>query len=219
MASAESSFADLRAAQRFALEIGALDDAFELIGSIREFAMRAMRYEVFAWAEAACRVPGALEHPLAPLLTGMRAYGFWVRGEFDLALSLAEESRRLERALMVAPTGLAERVLGNVLYIIDRSEPGNVAGMRQLELAEASGNESRLVHASIWPRWRSAPRGATTRRETSLLARTRSPSTPEPDRSRVGRRRRRLREPERRRRARRVRHAPTGSRAAPGTAG
>ena len=105
MARAESSFADLRSAQRFALEIGALDDAFGLIASIREFAMRAMRYEVFAWADAACRVPGALDHPLAPLLTGMRAYGAWVRGEFDLAVSLAEETRRLE----AGPRGGAER--------------------------------------------------------------------------------------------------------------
>ena len=91
---AESSLADLRAAQRFALELGALDVAFGLITSIREFAMRAMRYEVFTWADAACRVPGALEHPLAPMLTGIRAYGAWVRGEFDLAVQLAEETRR-----------------------------------------------------------------------------------------------------------------------------
>ena len=147
MARAESSFADLRAAQRFALEIGALDHAFGLIGSIREFAMRAMRYEVFAWADAACRAPGALDHPLAPLLTGMRAYGAWVRGEFELAVSLAEETRRLERRSRCAPSGLAERVLGNVLYIVDRSDLGNIEAARQIELAEASGNDSRLVHA------------------------------------------------------------------------
>ncbi len=147
LARAEASFADLRAAQRFALEIGALDPAFELITSIREFAMRAMRYEVFAWADAACRVPGALGHPLAPALTGMRAYGAWVRGEFDLAVSLAEQTRRLEQDLSVAPTGLAERVLANVLYIVGSSELGNVQAARQVELAEASGNESRLVHA------------------------------------------------------------------------
>jgi hypothetical protein len=147
MAHAEASFADLRAAQRFALEIGNLDQAFRLIASIREFAMRALRYEVFAWADAACRSPGALDHPLAPMLTGMRAYGAWVRGEFDLAVSLAEETRRLESALAVPPTGLAERVLGNVLYIIDRSADGNVESARQVELAEAAGNRSRLVHA------------------------------------------------------------------------
>ena len=147
MAHAESSFADLRSAQYFAIEIGSLDHAFGLIGSIREFAMRAMRYEVFAWADAACRTPGALDHPLAPLLTGMRAYGAWVRGEFDLAVSLAEETRRLEQVLSVPPTGLAERVLANVLYIVDRSDLGNIEAARQIELAEASGNASRLVHA------------------------------------------------------------------------
>ena len=147
MTSAESSFADLRAAQRFALEIGALDNAFRLIGSIREFAMRAMRYEVFAWADAARRVPGALDHPLVPLLTGMSAHGAWVRGEFDLALELAHETRRLEATLSVPPSGLAERVLGNVLYMVGQGELGNVEAARQIELAEASGDRSRLVHA------------------------------------------------------------------------
>jgi predicted ATPase/DNA-binding winged helix-turn-helix (wHTH) protein len=147
MAHAESSFADLRAAQGFALELGALDQAFGLIGSIREFAMRAMRYEVFAWADAACRAPDALEHPLAPVLTGMRGYGAWVRGEFDLAVSLAEETRRLEQELSLAPSGLAERVMANVLYIIDRSDLGNAEAARQIALAEAAENDSRLVHA------------------------------------------------------------------------
>ena len=105
--------------------MGSFDEAFGLIGSIREFAMRAMRYEVFAWAEAACRVPGALEHPLAPLLTGMQAYGAWVRGEFDLAVHLAGETRRLEQQLSVTPSSLAERTLANVLYILGEPERGN----------------------------------------------------------------------------------------------
>jgi predicted ATPase/DNA-binding winged helix-turn-helix (wHTH) protein len=147
MRATESSFADFRSAQRLALEIGALDDAFGLITSIREFAMRAMRYEVFAWAENACRAAGALDHALAPVLTGMRAYGAWVRGEYDLALALAEEAQALETALGAAPSGLPERVMSNVLYIIGRSDLGHVAAARQFELAEASANESRFVHA------------------------------------------------------------------------
>ena len=150
MARAESSFADLRAAQRFALEIGALDHAFQIIGSIREFAMRAMRYEVFAWADTACRAPGALDHPLAPLLTGMRAYGAWVRGEFDLAVSLAEETRRLEQALTVAPTGLAERAIGNVMYMNDRSDLGNLQCARSARARGSVGERltrrARVLH-------------------------------------------------------------------------
>ncbi len=144
---AESSLADLRAAQRFAVELGTFDVGFRLITSIREFAMRAMRYEVFSWADVACDASGALDHPLAPTLTGMRAYGAWVRGEFELAIGLAEETRRLEDRLSVFPSGLAERTLANVLYIVGDSETGHAEGLRQIELAEESGNRSRLVHA------------------------------------------------------------------------
>ena len=147
IARAESSLADLRAAQRFALELGAFDVTFGLISSIREFAMRAMRYEVFAWADSACQALGALDHPQAPMLTGMRAYGAWVRGEFDLAIQLAEETRLLEQQLSVFPSGLAERTLANVLYIVGDSTGGHAEALRQIELAEESGNRSRLVHA------------------------------------------------------------------------
>jgi len=146
-ARAEASFADHRAAQHFLIGTGAIDDAFSLIGSLREFAMRAMRYEVFAWADAACAAPGALERPLAPLLTGMRAYGAWVRGAFDIAVALAEETRQLEVKCSIEPTGLAERVLANVLAIVSQPDLGLAESERQVELADASGNDSRFVHA------------------------------------------------------------------------
>ena len=109
--------------------------------------MRAMRYEVFAWADAACNAPGALDHPLAPMLTGIRAYGAWVRGEFDLAVQLAEETRQLESRLSVFPSGLAERTFANVLYLVGEPTRGHAEALRQIELAEESGNPSRLVHA------------------------------------------------------------------------
>ncbi len=147
MARAEASFADLRAAQRFAVETGGFDEAFGLIGSIREFAMRAMRYEVFAWADVAARAPGAGDHPLRPVLTGMRSYGAFVWGEFDLAVSLAHEARDLEATLGVHPSGLAERVLANVLCIVGRGAEGDAESARQVEVAEESGNRSSIVHA------------------------------------------------------------------------
>jgi len=146
MSRADASFADLRSAQRFALEVGALDEAFGLIVSIREFAMRAMRYEAFAWADAACRA-SVPDHPLLPTLMGIRAYGAWVRGEFDHAVQLAEETRRLEEKLPVAPSGLAERVFANVFHIVDRNDLATTESERQIEVATASGNDSRVVHA------------------------------------------------------------------------
>jgi ATP/maltotriose-dependent transcriptional regulator MalT len=77
----------------------------------------------------------------------MRAYGAWVRGEFGLAIELAEETRRLEHELSVFPSGLAERTLANVLYIVGDAMTGHHEALRQIELAEESGNRSRLVHA------------------------------------------------------------------------
>jgi predicted ATPase/DNA-binding winged helix-turn-helix (wHTH) protein len=147
MARAESSFADLRSAHRFALEAGNFDDALGLVSSIREFAMRAVRYEAFAWADEAGRSGGARDHPLLPLVTGIRAYGAWVRGEFDTAIALALESRGLETTLGTPPSGMPERTLANVLYIVDDHAAGNAETARQLEIAEASGDDSRLVHA------------------------------------------------------------------------
>ena len=110
--------------------------------------MRAMRYEVFAWADAACHAPGALDHPLAPLLTGMRAYGAWVRGEFDLAVRLAEETRRLEhRAVGLSRAASPNGPWPTCCTSWATSTTGHAEGLRQIELAEESGNRSRLVHA------------------------------------------------------------------------
>ena len=88
-----------------------------------------------------------LDHPLAPLLTGVRAYGAWVRGEFELAVALAHETRALEDGLGVEPSGLAERALGNTLLVLNDDAGAFHASERQMELAEASGVASRIVHA------------------------------------------------------------------------
>jgi predicted ATPase/DNA-binding winged helix-turn-helix (wHTH) protein len=143
---ADGSFADLRAAQRFALHIEDLDTAFGLIGSMREYAMRTLRYEVFAWADATERLADA-EHPLYPVVTGVRAYGAFVRGEFEAARELAESARDSEQRLQIFPTGLVERVLANVLYSAGESEAALAEGARLIELAEESRDDSRVAHA------------------------------------------------------------------------
>ena len=146
-ARADSAFAELRAAQRFALQTGDVDTACTLIGSIREYAMRALRYEVFGWAGAAARLDEAAGHPQRSLLTGISAYGAWVRGEDELAVSLARTAREQEELLGAAPSGLPERVLANVHFTIGAVDAGVAEGERQIALAEASGNDSRLAHA------------------------------------------------------------------------
>jgi predicted ATPase/DNA-binding winged helix-turn-helix (wHTH) protein len=147
VARADASFADMRAAQRFALEIGDVDTGYGLIGSLREYAMRTMRYELFNWADTASGVSGGAVHHLHPVITGVRAYGAWVRGEFDAAVSLARSARVAEDVLGVAPSGLVERVLANVLYATGEIEAGLIEGARLIELAEESQDASRLAHA------------------------------------------------------------------------
>jgi hypothetical protein len=147
VARADASFADMRAAQRFALEIGDVDTGYWLIGSLREYAMRTMRYELFNWADTASGVSGGAVHHLHPVITGVRAYGAWVRGEFDAAVSLARSARVAEDVLGVAPSGLVERVLANVLYATGEIEAGLIEGARLIELAEESQDASRLAHA------------------------------------------------------------------------
>ena len=144
---ADGSFADLRSAQRFAVQIEDLDITFGLIGALREYAMRTLRYEVFAWADSTAALASGTDHPLYPVVTGVRAYGAWVRGEFDLALSLAGTARVAEIALGTEPSGLVERVLANVLYATGEIESGLIEGARLIELAEASRDGSRLAHA------------------------------------------------------------------------
>jgi predicted ATPase/DNA-binding winged helix-turn-helix (wHTH) protein len=146
-AKAEAAFPDLRAAQRFSLQIGDVDAAMGLIGAIREYAMRALRYEVFSWAEAAVALPEAAGHPLLPLMTALHGYGAWVRGEYDQAVSLALAARDHEEAVGMTPSGLVERVLANVYYTVGRVDDGMLEATRQIELAEESGNASRLAHA------------------------------------------------------------------------
>ena len=153
VARAEGAFADLRAASRFLAEAGDLPAAFDLVVSVREYAMRTMRYEAFGWADHIGQVVAAdpsgsgADEPAYPLLLGVRAYGAWVRGEFEAALALAREGRKRERQLGVEPSGLVERVLANVLSTIGQIDAGLDEMRAQLALAEASGNPSRLVHA------------------------------------------------------------------------
>ncbi len=144
---AEASFADLRSAQRFAAQIGDFDTAFSLIGSIHEYAMRTLRYEVFNWADATSLMADDVGRPVDPLVTAVQAYGAWVRGEVDLALDLALRARDAEVTSGAAPSGLVERVIANVLYTTGKIDEGLVEGQRQIDLALESGNNSRLAHA------------------------------------------------------------------------
>ena len=167
MARAESSFADLRSAQRFALEIGALDEAFGLIGSIREFAMRAMRYEVFALGRR--RLPRARRarssaRAAADRHAGVRRVGPRRVRARDRRSPRRPASSRTRSAWRRA--GLPNACSPTCSTSSTEATSGNVEAARQVELAEASGNESRLCTRATWVRSRSAPKADTTRPTT-----------------------------------------------------
>ncbi len=147
-ARAESSFADLRAAWRFAVQHDDVDTALTLVSSLREYAMRSMRYEMLGWADAALECPGAAEHALYPSVKGIWAYVAWLRGEFDAALRLANEVEADESTRGETPCGLAQRVQANVLYVQGDIAEGLAAGRRQLALAEAAEEPSRIAHGA-----------------------------------------------------------------------
>jgi predicted ATPase/DNA-binding winged helix-turn-helix (wHTH) protein len=147
VARAAASFADLRAAQRFSVEIGDVGTAFGLACAIREYGMRTLHYEVFTWADAMSEMAGGSEHPAYPVVLGVRAYGAFCRGEFDRSLELAGAAKEAERALGVEPVGLAERVRANVYYAIDELDHGIAENADLIEVAEASGNDSTRAHA------------------------------------------------------------------------
>jgi predicted ATPase/DNA-binding winged helix-turn-helix (wHTH) protein len=147
VARADASFADLRAAQRFSVEIGDVDTAFGLASAMREYGMRTLHYEVFTWADSMSEMPGGSDHPAYPVVLAVRAYGALCRGEFDRALDLAGAAKAAEQVLGVIPTGLAERVSANVYYAIDRVELGIAENAHLIELANDSGNDSRRAHA------------------------------------------------------------------------
>ena len=145
---AEAAFSDLRAAQRYALQVDDLDTALTIVCSIREFALRAMRYEALTWADQAVALGGSGHHPLLAVAKGLQAFGAWVRGEYDVALDFATAAGSEEQRAGTDPSGLVERVQANVLLGTGDIDAGIDATRRQLELAQESGDPSRMAHAS-----------------------------------------------------------------------
>lgn len=144
---ADAAFSSLRAATGYAVQVGDVDTALGLATSIREYAMRTMRYEALTWADNALECEGAAEHGLYPTALALSGYGAWVRGDFRRALSLATTAADADRDGILEPTGLAKLVMGNVLCVQGDDASGREATARQLELAEASGDRSRMTHA------------------------------------------------------------------------
>jgi predicted ATPase/DNA-binding winged helix-turn-helix (wHTH) protein len=145
---AGTAFADLRAAVGFAVETDTPALALPMVSSIREYCMRSMRYEVIAWADTALGMQGSEESPAFPVVLAVAAYGAWVRGDFETALTKAESV--LERAGTDdhAAIGLAARTKANVKFLLGNIDEGFEACALLLTAASASGDPSQVAHAN-----------------------------------------------------------------------
>ena len=144
---AADSFADLRAAVRFAAQIDDADLALRLVSSIREYGMRSMRYEVMAWAESALRLSDSAESAHFGVVQALRAYGSWVRGDFARSLEEVQQALVNSATDDYAARGLAARTRANVEFILGDNAAGLQACIELVAVAEDSASASQRAHA------------------------------------------------------------------------
>lgn len=143
----ERDFDNLRAAQAFAMHSGNVDAALRLVAAMREFSFRKIRYEVTSWAAAAVQMEGVDAHDAYPVVQATVAYGHFVRGELDAAISVGLAAVEAAARLGVDGGGLAERTLGNSYFYLGRTDEALRWMDVMVSSARAAGEPARLAHA------------------------------------------------------------------------
>lgn len=142
----EWDFDNLRLAFGHAVRTDDVDAALRLTAALREFAFRRIRYELTAWAATALAMKGAHEHPRAPVVLAMVAYGHFVRGSVGQSIEVARRAVDLGERRGTGTSGLAERTLLNALFYRGDSDESLAWGDRMVASAR-SGSPARLAHA------------------------------------------------------------------------
>lgn len=140
-------FDNFRAAHLTALRRDDAPSALRLVASLREFAFRRVQYEVTSWADASTALAGARGHPDLPTVLAISAYGRFVRGDMEAAISLARRALDVEGDGDLSLSGLPERVLGNALFYMEQVDDGLGWMDRMLGSARRSGSNARVAHA------------------------------------------------------------------------
>ena len=143
----ERDFDNLRAVHSRALRIGDVDTAVRLVVALREYAFRRMRSELTGWALATARIAGAADHPGFPIVLATVAYGHFVKGDLDLAISTASEAVSAAERLQVPSCGLAERTLANAHFYLGNTAEGQRWMDLMIALARSSDHPARMAHA------------------------------------------------------------------------
>jgi predicted ATPase/DNA-binding SARP family transcriptional activator len=141
-AALRADFDNLRAAHLTAVQREDADAALRLVSALREYAFRRVVYEVVSWADASVALEDAGGHPDLATALAVSAYGRFVRGDMESAVSRASEAVAAGQS-----AGLAERVLGNAHFYMEEVDEGLAWMDRMLEAARQSGSNPRIAHA------------------------------------------------------------------------
>ena len=146
-AALDRDFDNFRSAHLTALRRGDAASALRIVASLREFAFRRIRYEITSWADASTSIPGARDHAELPTVLGVSAYGRFVRGDMEAAVGLAHDALDEKNGTALSTSGLPERVLGNALFYMHRTDEALRWMDRMLLSAQRSGSNGRITHA------------------------------------------------------------------------
>jgi predicted ATPase/DNA-binding SARP family transcriptional activator len=138
---------NLRAAHASAVREGDVDPAVQMVSALREYSFRRIRYEIAGWAEATTAMEGYREHPNAYVVAAVDAYGRWVRGDLESAISLAREAVGLQGTSPAASCGLPERVLANAHFYLGNTDEALTWVDRMLRSGRGSASSAQLAHA------------------------------------------------------------------------
>lgn len=138
---------DLRTAHRWAVARRDAERALRLSAALHGYAYRTSRHEVFGWALAAARLPGAAGHPLLPLALGSAATGASVGGNLGTARQLAQEA---VDAAAGAPAGhLGYLAMASAALFNGDLAEARELGRRAAELAETVGDDYQALISRV----------------------------------------------------------------------
>ena len=140
-------FDNFRAAHLTAVRHDDAPKALSLVAALSEFAIRRVRYEITSWAEASAAMASANDQPDLPTAVGLAAYGLFVKGEMENAVVLARRAKEIESATDAVGCGLPERVLGNALFYLERTDEAMRWLRPMVTAARRSADPARVTHA------------------------------------------------------------------------
>jgi hypothetical protein len=142
----DRDFDNLRAAHTYALREGDVDSALRIVAALREFSFRRIRYELTSWASSSIEVAGAADHPRYPVVMAVVAYGHFVRGDLEAAVTVGRDAVGAAERLGVSTSGLAERSLANATFYLGRTEEALSWMAEMVASARDGGSPARLAH-------------------------------------------------------------------------